>query len=76
MLNERSRRLWATTDAEALGYGGILALRRATGLSQNTIRAGRKELSDASTEVLAPARIRQTGRGRKRVEARELGWTQ
>ena len=43
-LNERSRRLWAATEADALGYGGIFALHRATGLSQNTIRAGLKEL--------------------------------
>ena len=66
LLNERSGRLWAATEADALGYGGILALHRATGLSQNTIRAGLKELSGDSTE-LAPERIRQVGGGRKRV---------
>jgi hypothetical protein len=27
LLNERSRRCWAATEAAALGYGGILALR-------------------------------------------------
>lgn len=70
-LNERSRRLWAATEAEALGYGGIGALHRATGLSQNTIRAGLKELSGESTQVLASERIRQVGGGRKRVEERE-----
>lgn len=71
LLNERSRRLWAATEADALGYGGILALHRATGLSQNTIRAGLKELSVDSTEVLAPERIRQVGGGRKRVEEQD-----
>jgi hypothetical protein len=40
LLNERSRRLWAATEAAALGYGGILALHRATGLSQNTSGLG------------------------------------
>ena len=70
-LNERSRRLWAATEADALGYGGILALHRATGLSQNTIRAGVKELGSESTELLMPERIRQPGGGRKRVEERE-----
>lgn len=71
LLNERSRRLWAATEAEALGYGGILALHRATGLSQNTIRAGLEELRSESTELPAPERIRQAGGGRKRVEERE-----
>jgi hypothetical protein len=71
LLNERSRRLWAATEAEALGYGGILALHRATGLSQNTIRAGLQALSGGSTEGLALERIRQVGGGGKRIEARE-----
>ncbi|MBD3887489.1 hypothetical protein IFO70_38715 [Phormidium tenue FACHB-886] len=70
-LNERSRRLWAATEAEALGYGGILALHRATGLSQNTIHAELKELRGESTDLPTPERICQAGGGRKRVEERE-----
>ena len=58
LLNESSRRLWAATEAEALGYGGIVTLHRATGLSQNTIRAGLKELNGESTQWLVPERIR------------------
>lgn len=72
-LNERSRRLWAATEADALGYGGILALHRANGLSQNTIRAGLKELKSDLTDLSAPGRIRQPGGGRKRVEEQEPG---
>ena len=71
LFNERSRRLWAATEADALGYGGILALHRATGLSQNTIRAGLKELRCKSTDLLTQSQIRQSGGGRKRVEERE-----
>lgn len=37
VLDERSRRLWAATEAEALGHGGIAAVMRATGLSRNTV---------------------------------------
>lgn len=70
VLNERSRRLWAASEAEVLGYGGIVALHRATGLSQNTIRAGLKEIRDGSTDLPAE-QIRHTGGGRKRVEERE-----
>jgi hypothetical protein len=70
-LNEGSRRLWAATEAATLGYGGILVLHRATGLSQNTIRAGLKELGGESTEQPGPERIRHAGGGRKRVEERD-----
>jgi hypothetical protein len=70
LLNEHRRRLWAATEADALGYGGILALHRATGLSQNTIRAGLKELKGESLGLSA-GRIRHPGGGRKRVEAQD-----
>lgn len=70
-LNERSRRLWAATEACALGYGGIVAVHRATGLSQNTIRCGLRELEAEMTSECGSQRIRQSGGGRKRLEERE-----
>lgn len=70
-LNERSRRLWAATEASALGYGGIVAIQRATGLSQNTIRSGLRELETAATTQPDLNRIRKLGAGRKRLEHRE-----
>lgn len=72
LLNERTRRLWAATEAAALGYGGIRAVHRATGLSENTIRAGLSELETESVSLRAE-RIRQTGGGRKRVEQQQPG---
>jgi DNA-binding transcriptional ArsR family regulator len=71
LLNERSRRCWAATEALALGYGGILAVHRATGLSQNTIRAGLKELEAEGMVPLSPRRQRQPGGGRKRVTVKD-----
>jgi hypothetical protein len=71
LLNEHSRRLWAATEADALGYGGILALHRATGLSQNTIRTGLKELKSDVTGFADAKRVRQPGGGRKRVEEQD-----
>ncbi|HJZ58305.1 MAG TPA: ISAzo13 family transposase, partial [Gemmataceae bacterium] len=32
-LDERSRRLWAATEAKAIGYGGQALVARATGLA-------------------------------------------
>ena len=64
-LNERSRRLWAATEAAAIGRGGIAAVRRATGLSYEAVARGLRDL--ASTDDLDPARVRRRGAGRKRA---------
>jgi len=63
VMTERSRRIWAATEAHSLGYGGISAVSRATGLSRNTIKQGIRELE--SPEDLAPDRVRRPGGGRK-----------
>src|SRR5271165_6986164 len=65
-LNERSRRLWAAAEAEAIGRGGIAAVRRATGLSYPTIARGIKELRSPSD--VETTRMRRPGGGRKRAE--------
>jgi hypothetical protein len=43
-LNERQRRLWAASEARACGRGGIAAVARATGISEDTIGRGLREL--------------------------------
>jgi hypothetical protein len=63
VLTERSRRLWAATEAQALGHGGIALVERATGISRSTIQRGMQELaSGASAED--PERVRRPGAGR------------
>jgi hypothetical protein len=42
-MDERARRLWAGTEAGALGYGGVAAVARATGIAISTVRKGRDE---------------------------------
>lgn len=62
---KRSRRLWAATEARALGYGGIALAARATGLSPATIGRG---LTERDADVPLPvARVRKPGAGRKRA---------
>jgi hypothetical protein len=61
-LDERSLRLWAAAEAIALGYGGVMAVARATGLSRTRIADGRRELSE---EPLERGRVRRPGAGRK-----------
>lgn len=62
-LTERSRRLWAATEARALGFGGIARVERATGISRSTIQRGLRELEAGDT--LEPTRTRRPGGGRK-----------
>jgi hypothetical protein len=62
-LNERQRRLWAATEARAVGRGGVSAAARATGMAVDTIRRGLADLE--SGERLEPGRVRRPGGGRK-----------
>lgn len=69
-LTERSRRLFAGSEALAFGYGGITAASRATGLSPRTVRRGSKECREIELGVvpaLAPHRSRRPGGGRKKL---------
>jgi hypothetical protein len=68
-LDERTRRLWAATEAQALGHGGVAAVARATGLAESTIRLGCKALlpTSKSAGLRPPGGVRQPGGGRKRL---------
>lgn len=68
-LTERTRRLWAATEARALGHGGIAAVERATGVSRSTIVRGLRELDSGAR--LSPERSRRPGGGRKRATAKD-----
>jgi hypothetical protein len=68
LMDERMRRRWAAAEAKSLGWGGVLAVSQATGISRNTISKGLTELSDRKTAaVLESNRVRQPGGGRKRA---------
>ena len=61
-LNERQRRIWAATEARSLGRGGIAAVARATGISEDTVGRGIKELRAGVR--LEPGQVRRRGAGR------------
>jgi transposase len=66
VADERMRRLWAATEALAMGRGGQAAVARATGLARGTVRRGMQELQEP--EGAAPrGRTRRPGGGRKRT---------
>jgi hypothetical protein len=62
VMDERVRRLWAATEALALGHGGVTAVAWATGLARNTIAVGMAELRAPSQPD--DGRVRRPGGGR------------
>jgi hypothetical protein len=66
VLNERSRRLWAAAEAQALGRGGQTLLVKVTGLARSTLYLGRQELAQQSGRPEPEGgRVRSPGGGRK-----------
>ena len=63
-LDERQRRIWAAAEARSHGRGGIAAVARASGIAENTIRKGLRELD--APEELPAGRVRRAGAGPKR----------
>ena len=66
-LDERSLRLFAATEAAALGRGGVSRVSRLTGMARSTITRGERELAEGTG--ITPGRIRRPGAGRKKVVA-------
>ena len=66
-MDERLTRLWAGAEADAMGFGGIAAVARATGLAISTVTLGRNEVrAGARTKDLV--KVRRKGGGRRRHE--------
>lgn len=69
VLDERATRLWAATEARALGRGGVTLVAAATGISRKRIGVGLRELRDTAARDpqrrLPPGRVRRPGGGRK-----------
>ena len=64
LLDERSRRLMAASEARVLGYGGVSIVCRACGLSRKAIAKGMHEISEGNS---VQGRIRRPGAGRKSI---------
>lgn len=72
-LTERSRRLFAGSEALTFGYGGIAAVSRATGLSPDTVRRGINEchqIESGAAPALEASRSRRRGGGRKKLSVK------
>ncbi len=69
-LDERGRRLWAAAESDVIGYGGDALVSDATGLSRDTIRAGRQQIHSG---IAVGHRLRAEGAGRPRIEQTQPG---
>jgi len=67
LLNERQKRLFLATEAEAIGYGGISQVSRISGVSRVTITQGIKELKGEDVYTMDTERSRKGNGGRKKV---------
>ena len=70
VLDERTRRLLAAAESEAIGRGGISSVSRATGLSRPVIRQGIAELKDPA--LLSSGRVRRQGGGRRKATQKDI----
>jgi len=66
LLNEKQKRIYLATEAEAIGWGGISQVSRISGVSRVTITLGMKELKNENIEKTKINRSREKGGGRKK----------
>jgi hypothetical protein len=62
LLDERGRRIFAATEAQTAGRGGIAGVARATGIARSTIGRGLKDLGVSEP---AEGKVRRAGGGRR-----------
>ena len=72
-LDERGRRRWAAVEALSIGWGGITAVAKATGMSDRTVRNGVREIKSPEP---SGDRQRRPGGGRKSRDAEQPGLLQ
>lgn len=65
LLDERTRRIMAASEAMSLGFGGVSAVHRASGMSRRAIAKGIVELQEG--DVPPAGRVRRAGAGRKPI---------
>jgi Rhodopirellula transposase DDE domain len=75
ILDERTCRLWAASEAVALGHGGLTLVASATGITRKRIARGLRELETLAqaptVEKPRSQRLRRPGGGRKSASERD-----
>lgn len=68
ILNERQQRLYLANEAKSMGYGGISAVSKVSGVSRVTITKGMNEINAEDYKPEYVEWCRKEGGGRKLVE--------
>jgi transposase len=71
LLDERQKRIFLASEANAIGRGGVKLVHEISGVSQTTIIRGKREIEEGGAE--ASARVRRPGGGRKRLTEKYVG---
>ena len=72
LMDERMKRMWAATEAMAVGRGGVARVMEATGMSRQRVTSAVREIeSSGPGGVRATGRVRAPGGGRKRLTERD-----
>ena len=73
-LNEEQRRLYAASEAKALGRGGKRLIEKELGISHNTINSGISDLASSTKALVisSPSKQRKEGGGRKKTINQEV----
>ncbi len=65
-LTEQAKRIWAVSEATAIGHSGNSIVSEVTGISRVTINRGKNNYDDEFT-LLSNSKMRQAGGGRKKI---------
>lgn len=65
ILNERQRRIYLSSEAQSIGWGGKFKIAQLSSVTRRTIAKGATEFPVAE-DVAIKTRIRKTGGGRKK----------
>jgi hypothetical protein len=65
-LSEKDRRQYAALESLKLDRGGIDYISEILGLDRKTIRQGRRELTQDTSDIIPVSRQRKEGGGRKK----------
>ena len=61
LMDERTKRIWAATEARALGPGGLARVAEATGMSRQRIASGIREVESSGPGGVRAGRVRTAG---------------
>ena len=73
ILNEKQRRLYLISEAEAIGRGGKWIISKIAKVSRPTLDKAAQELKELSNSPVVDSKVRRQGGGRKKITKTDTG---